>query len=124
MSTRLPAFEVLLDLARNDPEGLEALRQSLTASVIEAAPTEANRRRLRGLQFQVDMERERARTPLAATIRISELMCQSLAELHRTMVTTTEIGPVEVIGPDFDIDLSEPSNADPRGANILPFRRL
>ncbi len=124
MSTRLPAFDVLLDLARNDPEGLEALRQTLTSSIIDAAPSEANRRRLRGLQFQVDMEREKARTPLAATIRISELMCQSLAELHRTMVTSTEIELTEVIGPDFDIDLNEPVDVEPRGARILPFRQL
>lgn len=124
MSTRLPAFDVLLDLARNDPEGLEELRQTLTSSIIDAAPTEANRRRLRGLQFQVDMEREKAKTPLAATIRISELMCQSLADLHRTMVTSTEIELTEVIGPDFDIDLSEPANVESRGARILPFRQL
>lgn len=124
MSTRLPAFDVLLDLARNDPQGLEELRLTLTSSIIEAAPSEANRRRLRGIQFQVDMEREKARTPLAATIRISELMCQSLAELHRTMVTSTEIELTEVIGPDFDIDLNEPANVGPRGARILPFRQL
>lgn len=124
MSTRLPAFDVLLDLARNDPQGLEELRLTLTSSIIDAAPSEANRRRLRGIQFQVDMEREKARTPLAATIRISELMCQSLAELHRTMVTSTEIELTEVIGPDFDIDLNEPANVGPRGARILPFRQL
>jgi hypothetical protein len=124
MSTRLPAFDVLLDLARNDPEGLEELRQSLTTSIIDAASNEANRRRLRGLQFRVDMERERAKTPLAATIRISELMCQSMAELHRTMVTTTEIELTEVIGPDFGIDLTDTSKSGATGARILPFRRL
>jgi hypothetical protein len=36
------------------------------------------------------MERRRARTPLAATIRISEMMCHSLADLHRSMVTLEE----------------------------------
>lgn len=124
MSTRLPAFDVLLDLARNDPEGLEELRQTLTSSVIDAAPTDATRRRLRGLQFQVDMEREKAKTPLAATIRISELMCQSLAELHRSLVTTNEIELTEVIGPDFDLDMQQPANAEAHGARILPFRQL
>lgn len=124
MSNRLPAFDVLLDLARNDPEGLEELRQSLTNSIIDAASNDANRRRLRGLQFRVDMERERAKTPLAATIRISELMCQSMAELHRTMVTSTEIELTEVIGPDFDIDLMDTSKSGVTGARILPFRRL
>jgi len=86
MKVRLPAFDVLVDMARNDPQGLETLRRSLTNAVITAATNEASRRRLRGLQFRVDMERRRAATPLAATIRISELMCRSLARLHRSMV--------------------------------------
>jgi hypothetical protein len=32
------------------------------------------------------MERRKAGSPLAATIRISEMMCHSLAALHRSMV--------------------------------------
>jgi hypothetical protein len=83
---RLPAFEVLVDMARNDPQGLETLRRSMTDAVIAAASNETTRRRLQGLQFRVDMERRRATTPLAATIRISEMMCRSLADLHRSMV--------------------------------------
>jgi hypothetical protein len=84
---RLPAFDVLVDMARNDPQGLETLRRSLTDAVIAAASNESTRRRLQGLQFRVDMERRRANTPMAATIRISEMMCHSLADLHRTMVS-------------------------------------
>ena len=92
MKTTLPAFDVLLEMARNDPQGLETLRRSLTDAVIEGASTEPRRRRLQGLQFRVDMERERASSPLGATIRISEMMCKSLAELHRSMVES-HIGP-------------------------------
>lgn len=87
---RLPAFEVLVDMARNDPQGLETLRRSLTDAVIAAASNEITRKRLQGLQFRVDMERRRATTPLAATIRISEMMCRSLADLHRSMVAPAE----------------------------------
>jgi hypothetical protein len=80
MYLRLPEFEVLVDMARNDPDGLEALRRRLCNRVIEqAAP--AQRRRLRGLQFQVDMERRRAGTPLGALIRIYAMMHVSLAQL-------------------------------------------
>ncbi len=86
MKSRLPAFDVLVEMARNDPEGLETLRRSLTEAVIDAASTEQTRKRLKGLQFRVDMERKRASTPLGATIRISEMMCRSLADLHRSMV--------------------------------------
>jgi len=90
MTTRLPAFEVLVDMARNDPEGLETLRRSLTNAVIATASTDAAKRRLKGLQFRVDLERRRASTPLLATIRISEMMCRSLAELHASLVTPLE----------------------------------
>jgi hypothetical protein len=83
---RLPAFEVLVNMARNDPQGLETLRRSLTDAVIAAASNDTTRKRLQGLQFRVDMERRRAGTPLAAAIRISEMMCRSLADLHRSMV--------------------------------------
>ncbi len=80
MYLRLPEFEVLVDMARNDPNGLEDLRRRLCNQIIEqAAP--AKRRRLRGLQFQVDMERRRAGTPLAALIRISAMMHSSLHQL-------------------------------------------
>ena len=87
MKRKLPAFDVLVDMARNDPEQLELLRKKLTDAVINKAPDEERRRRLRGLQFRVDMERKKARSPLQATINISEMMCKSLAELHRSMVT-------------------------------------
>jgi hypothetical protein len=86
MKVRLPAFEVLVDMARNDPQGLETLRRSLTNAVITAAPNEEARRRLLGLQFRIDMERRRAGTPLAAAMRLSELMCHSLARLHRSII--------------------------------------
>jgi len=87
MKQKLPAFDVLVDMARNDPQRLEKLRRVLTDKVIAGAHTEQQRKRLEGLQFRVDLERERARSPLAATIRISEMMAKSLADLHRSMVT-------------------------------------
>lgn len=87
MRRKLPAFDVLVDMARNDPDRLEKLRQRLTRHVIEGAQTDDKKRRLEGLQFRVDMERRKAGSPLAATIRISEMMCHSLADLHKSMVT-------------------------------------
>lgn len=104
---RLPAFEVLVDMARNDPQGLETLRRSLTDAVIAAASNETTRKRLQGLQFRVDMERRRATTPLAATIRISEMMCRSLADLHRSMVA-----PPDELQPEGD---------RPDRAAVIPF---
>jgi ribosome biogenesis SPOUT family RNA methylase Rps3 len=90
MKPRLPEFDVLVDMARNDPQGLEALRRRLTRQVIDRASNDVSRRRLEGLQFQVDAERKKARSPMAACMRISEMMCQSLAELHKSMVAPAE----------------------------------
>lgn len=90
MNQKLPAFDVLVDMARNDPQRLENLRRELTEGVIAGAATEQQRKRLEGLQFRVEFERQRARSPLAATIKLSEMMAQSLAKLHRSMVTPLE----------------------------------
>ncbi|MFT7652951.1 MAG: hypothetical protein ACI9ON_001296 [Limisphaerales bacterium] len=107
MKRKLPAFDVLVDMARNDPQRLELLRRRLTANVIKNAATEQKRKRLEGLQFRVDMEREKARSPLAATIKISEMMCHSLADLHRSMVTP--------------LALEDESNGPQESATILAF---
>ena len=114
MKARLPGFEVLVDMARNDPEGLETLRRSLTDAVIAGASSDSTRRRLQGLQFRVDVERRRAGTPLAAAIRISEMMCHSLASLHASMVTPDEVSY------NTTTERSAPGEAED---NVIPFRR-
>jgi hypothetical protein len=116
MKARLPGFEVLVDMARNDPEGLETLRRSLTDAVIAGASSDTTKRRLQGLQFRVDVERRRAATPLAAAIRISEMMCHSLASLHASMVAPDEL----VDEPSIQREASQ--HTDKRD-NVVPFRR-
>jgi hypothetical protein len=78
---QLPAFEVLAELARRDPQALYALGRVLTDDVIRQAPRDASRRRLEGLKFRIEMERRRAPNPLAACARLSQLMFDSLDEL-------------------------------------------
>jgi Protein of unknown function (DUF3135) len=81
----LPAFEVLAELGRRDPAALQALGRLLTDDVIKHAPRPASRRRLEGLKFRIEMERRRAPDPLAACVRLSQLMHQSLSELHTVL---------------------------------------
>ena len=70
-------FDHWVALARDDLEAFEAQRRGLIEALIaRAAPV--RQRRLRGLQFRIDMERRRARTPMAACIRIQSLMWDSL----------------------------------------------
>jgi hypothetical protein len=111
MKVRLPEFDVLVDMARNDPQGLETLRRSLTNAVITTASTEAARRRLHGLQFRIDMERRRASTPLAAAVRLSNMMCESLARLRQSLVAP-------------DLLLHDPVRQQPSASvTRLPFDR-
>ncbi|MEQ8661742.1 MAG: DUF3135 domain-containing protein [Gammaproteobacteria bacterium] len=66
-------FDYWAALARNDPQAFERARNEVLTSLIESAPDDT-RRRLTGLQWQVDRVRESADNPLAACVRISALM--------------------------------------------------
>ncbi|MCY0966825.1 DUF3135 domain-containing protein [Parathalassolituus penaei] len=83
---QLPSFDELKKLAASNPEQLEKLRAQLIEDTISKAP-EQYQRRLRGLQFQIDMERRRARTPMASCIRISKMMHDHLHQLRTTVLT-------------------------------------
>ena len=84
MSEQLPDFDTMLVMAKHNPQGLEQLRQRLVSELIDnAAP--AQRRRLEGLQFQIDMERRRAANPLAACVKLSMMMRDSLVRLQQAL---------------------------------------
>jgi hypothetical protein len=69
-------FDEWVELARSNPDVFERRRNALIEDVIADAP-EHMRQRLRGLQFQVDMERRRSRTPYAACLRVSRMMWEA-----------------------------------------------
>jgi hypothetical protein len=66
-------FDEWLVLAKEDPDAFEQRRSRLIDSFIQDAPDHLHHR-LRGLQFRIDMERRRARTPMGACVRISGMM--------------------------------------------------
>ena len=69
----LSEFDEWASLANSDPEAFEKLRRSLIDQCIEAAP-EDRRQRLRSLQWRIDQECARAKTPLGACIRLTQMM--------------------------------------------------
>jgi hypothetical protein len=71
-------------LARDDPAEFERRRQAAIEAVIAQAPPELQAR-LRGLQFRIDLERERAKTPLGATVRLQSMMWERFAELREAL---------------------------------------
>lgn len=105
-------FDTWAALARNDPEGFEAKRQELIEAAIQ------NRfgceRRLRGLQFRIDLERDKARTPLKACLRLSSLMWDSFADLREGL---------ERLGEGRRRNYSSLGRRDGASAEILPFRK-
>lgn len=89
INMRLPSFDTLVDIAKEDPEQLERLRDALTQQLIDNAPTHMHHR-LNGLQFKIDLERERAGSALSACITISEMMHESLHRLKEILTNPEE----------------------------------
>lgn len=107
----LPTFDEMKRMAEQEPEKLEALRQKLVEDAISGAP-ERYHRRLRGIQFQIDMERERAANPVSSCIRISKMMHDGLARLYEA-ITHEEATSTE---------RAEPAESDSLNAGqIIPF---
>lgn len=70
-------FDEWLELAKRDPEGFEIRRQAVIETYISGLPP-SKQRRLRGLQFRIDMERQRARTAMGACIKLSSMMWDAM----------------------------------------------
>ena len=77
-------FDALATLAQNDPEAFEAERRRLLEEFMQEVP-ERHHRRLHGLQFRIDMERRRAKTPVSACLRISAMMWESFGKLQTSL---------------------------------------
>lgn len=88
----LPEFDVMAELAQRLPDVLEEIRLSLSEDTITQA-SEGNQRKLRGLQFKIDMQCRRAKNPLAATIKLSQMMHESFSAL-RDQLNTLQHNPL------------------------------
>jgi len=70
-------FEEWALLARTDPDAFEARREAEIARLIDRAGLETQAR-LRGLQWQIDLQRSRAKSPLSACVQIFNQMWDSV----------------------------------------------
>ena len=73
-------FDQLVEWANNDPVRLEAFRRREVNKLIEQA-SPAARRRLRGLQFQIESQCKLHNSPLGRCVQISKMMHDSLHQL-------------------------------------------
>lgn len=94
----LPDFDELVRLAKEDPEELERIRAEAVETLINKAPLESQRR-LRGLQFQVDMERQKAKNPMDSCIRVSKMMHDSFNTLRDALnaAQTTHVTSIKQV---------------------------
>lgn len=74
-------FDEWAKLAKDDPDAFERRRREAIEAVIAKAP-DAEQQRLRGLQFRIDMERQRASNPLSACVRINNMMWEQFNNLR------------------------------------------
>lgn len=107
MNTIVPDYNELVEMAKNDPERLEKMRQQWIEELINSAPKHYQRR-LRGLQFKIDMERRRSKSDLVACIRLSSMLHESFTELCH-----------EIDGL-YDDELYD---VVPQEAELIPFKK-
>jgi hypothetical protein len=71
-------FDAWAALARNNPQAFEAKRNGILEGAIQQAPAQ-RQQRLRHLQWKLDQIRHIAPNPMAATVRMQQLMWESVA---------------------------------------------
>ena len=77
-------FDAWAMLARTAPDDFEQRRRAIVESQILSSD---NDRRLRGLQWRIDIERKRAHTPLKSCLRLSTMMWDSFVDLNDVLNT-------------------------------------
>ncbi len=79
---QLPKFDFneWKSLSEQDPAAFEKKRQDWNKRFIESAPIQYQRR-LKGLIFQIDVTRERAKNPMQSCLEISKMMWRSTVDL-------------------------------------------
>ncbi|MGH1485061.1 MAG: DUF3135 domain-containing protein [Cellvibrionaceae bacterium] len=112
-----PNFDQLLKLAKEQPEELEKFRQEQVELLINEAPANSQRR-LRGLQFQIDAQRQlHEDSPMGACMKISQMMHESFAELRVWLNDITGLDdPLRNEINDF-----QSSGSEKVAAKVLPF---
>ena len=117
-AAEMPSFEELTTLAQEAPEALEALRRQLCEQILQQAPDHMCRR-LKGLQFKIDMERRRAKTPMASCLKLSSMMNDSLLELKAALSNPQEFLRIHQLPPQNDIRNN--NEEDYPTAQIIPL---
>ncbi len=71
-------FEYWRELAATDAAAFETARRQAIADLIDSAPEERQRRRMRGLQWRIDCIRDASPNAMDACLKISSMMWDSV----------------------------------------------
>ena len=114
-------FEHWTALAKADPQGFEARRAEEIAALI-ARGSPQNQARLRGLQWQIDTVRSRAKNPLAACVRIFDQMWESVYGERGLLETLQAVDgtPLAERTPGEIVELDLPHRAQRHDTLIRP----
>jgi len=105
-------FDAWMNLARLSPREFEEYRLLVIEHTIQSY---GNSQQLRRLQFRIDAERYRARTPLHACLRLSTIMWDEFLDLNSAL---NQFAHGCLNGqPKYS------SIPERKSASILPFRR-
>ena len=85
-------FDAWAKLAKENPVEFERQREAALRVAIAAAPPEF-RQRLEGLQFRLNLERQRAATPLGSCVRMNSLMWAGFYRLRKELNQATRRMP-------------------------------
>jgi hypothetical protein len=107
-------FDAWATLARNDPQAFEARRSDVLENAIQQAPAR-RRQRLRCLQWKLDQVRLTSPTPMAATVRMQQLMWDSVAGEDGLMAR------LQLLRDAQDADAASPAKNAINSAKILQF---
>lgn len=81
LGTRLPDFDMLVALHRQEPDAFEAFRRHLLREAVNDAPP-AHRPALETLLCRIEEAHDAAATPMEAAITASRMMQESVGKLH------------------------------------------
>lgn len=70
-------FSEWSELANSDPDAFEQRRQEAIEQTIQAMPVD-KQKRIRGLQWRIDQERQMAKSPMATCIKLSNMMWEQV----------------------------------------------
>lgn len=110
-------FEYWSGLAKTDPERFEIERKAEIEKVIQSANPE-NEKKLRHLQWKIDMERRKAKNPIDSMVRLNKMMWNQFYDEKEGFLFATK----QLQGVCYKMQemVKELNN---KNAEIIPFKR-